>query len=62
MTVRDGEVVKRDIPSKFPKVTTVTMSYIPFQEDIETYSLEKSLEVGTAFPVLDKPFLGGSEK
>lgn len=61
LPVVDGTVVHKKVPSKFPKDTTVTMAYVPYQEDSETYALETALEAGTAFPCLDKPFLGGSE-
>ncbi len=47
------------ILSKFPEETAVTMAYVPFQQDRRTYSLEEALENGTAFPTLNKPFLGG---
>ena len=46
------------IPSKFPEDTVVAMAYIPFQQNNKTYSLEDALENGTAFPTLNKPFLG----
>lgn len=43
----------------FPKDATVTMAYIPLQEDTVTYDEEKALKNGTLFPVLNKEFLGG---
>ncbi|MEG2395889.1 MAG: spore coat associated protein CotJA [Oscillospiraceae bacterium] len=45
--------------SSLPKVTTVTMAYVPFQTDTTMYDDETALKNGTAFPSLDKPFLGG---
>lgn len=57
-----GRPIDVNIPPKFPPVTTVTMSYTPFQQDNTTYPLETAFAAGTAFPCLDKPFLGGSGK
>lgn len=42
-----------------PERTVVTMAYIPFQTDTTMYDFETALENGTAYPVLNKPFLGG---
>ncbi len=47
---------------KFPNCTPVAMAFIPFQEMSELYDDCKALERGTAFPCLDKPFLGGGCK
>lgn len=55
----DEDYSSSGIPSKFPEETTVTMAYVPFQQDAQTYSLEQALECGTAFPSLNKPFAGG---
>lgn len=44
--------------SKLPANPVVTMAYVPFQENAEQYDSEKALMRGTAFPALDKPFLG----
>lgn len=44
---------------KFPECTPVAMAFVPFQEMTELYDDCKALERGTAFPCLDKPFLGG---
>ena len=42
-----------------PKNTVEAMAYVPFQQyNSKTYSPEQSLEAGTAYPVLDKPFFG----
>lgn len=43
---------------RLPDDATVTMAYIPLQEELETYELEKGLCAGTIFPVLDKKFEG----
>ncbi len=43
----------------FPECTPIAMAYIPFQDVNEIYDECKALERGTAFPCLDKPFLGG---
>lgn len=45
-----------------PKDPTVTMAYVPFQLNRETYNDMKALEEGTLFPVLNKPFLGGYKR
>jgi hypothetical protein len=48
--------------SPLPAVTVVAMAYIPFQQNNPTYPPEKGLEMGTIFPELDKPFLGGGRR
>lgn len=35
------------------------MAYVPWQYFQTVYETDKALEVGTIFPELDKPFLGG---
>lgn len=45
--------------SKLPCNPVTTMAYVPFQTNTTTYAKEKALCSGTAFPDLDKPFLGG---
>ena len=42
-----------------PETPVVAMAYVPFQTDITVYDAAKALQRGTAFPVLDKPFLAG---
>ena len=42
-----------------PHDTTVTMSYVPYQTDMNVYCPEIALQNGTLFPSLDKPFFGG---
>ncbi len=37
----------------------VGMGYVPWQQWQQTYTLDKALEQGTIFPVLDKPFWMG---
>lgn len=37
----------------------LAMSYVPWQEWGSLYDEKTALERGTAFPVLDLPFLGG---
>lgn len=46
-------------PAPFPQSTPVAMAYIPFQQFGELYPPEEAYKRGTAFPDLDKPFLGG---
>lgn len=42
-----------------PKEPTVTMAYIPFQQQAVIYSEEDAaLDAGTLFPELNKPFTG----
>ncbi len=45
--------------SKLPENPVTTMAYVPFQTNTTMYAAEKALCNGTAFPDLDKPFLGG---
>lgn len=45
--------------SKLPENPVTTMAYVPFQTNTTMYTAEKALCSGTAFPDLDKPFLGG---
>jgi len=40
----------------FPEDYSVAMAYVPIQTDISVYDEMKALEVGTLFPVLNKPF------
>ena len=42
-----------------PEHPVVAMAYVPFQTDITVYDAANALQRGTAFPVLDKPFLAG---
>ena len=42
----------------FAKDASVTMVYIPLQEELETYSSDKALDNGTLFPELNKVFKG----
>ena len=37
----------------------VAMAYVPWQNFTTVYDPDKALEVGTIFPELDKPILGG---
>lgn len=40
----------------FPEDYSVAMAYVPIQTDLSVYDEMKALEVGTLFPVLNKPF------
>lgn len=52
---------KKMIPP-LPYNTSVTMAYIPFQQQAVTYDEEKkALSEGTLFPELNKPFTGKGE-
>ena len=42
-----------------PEDTVVTMSYVPFQTELVTYTSEEALCTGTLFPELDQKFYGG---
>lgn len=45
--------------SPLPNDTVEAMAYVPFQQhNSKTYSPAQALEVGTVYPVLDKPFYG----
>ncbi len=44
--------------SPIPENASVTMAYVPYQEDDQIYSPEQGISCGTMFPVLDKPFNG----
>lgn len=47
----------------FPNDATLAMAYIPFQQTEATYIDENnSLNAGTVFPMLNKPFEMGSDK
>lgn len=49
---------------RFPKDASVAMAYVPYQDSVEMFPLDKSLDVGTVFVTLDKPFeaYGGRNK
>ncbi len=50
---------KSNILPPLPKDASVTMAYIPFQQQAVVYSEEaKALNEGTLFPELNKPFTG----
>lgn len=40
----------------------LAMAYVPMQPWEEIYDPEKALQVGTIFPSLDLPFLGGMKR
>jgi hypothetical protein len=46
-------------PKPFPAVTPEAIAFVPFQQFGATYPPEKGMDIGTIFPELDKPFLGG---
>lgn len=49
---------KQKIISPLPKNASVTMAYIPFQQEAKPYDEElKALKNGTLFPELNKPFI-----
>jgi hypothetical protein len=49
-------------PTPLPVMPVVAMAYVPFQQYTLTYEPEKGLDMGTIFPELDKPFLGGARR
>ncbi len=57
----DGQACELN-PSPLPAMPVVAMAYVPFQQYNTIYAPEKGLEVGTIFPELDKPFLGGARR
>lgn len=52
------------IPAPLPEDATVTMAYVPFQQQPVLYDdTMTGFNTGTVFPELNKPFLGkGAEK
>ena len=53
----------KSVLTPFPADAAVTMAYIPFQQNPVVYAEEeKSLQNGTAFPELNKPFTGRREE
>ncbi|MBQ2775145.1 MAG: spore coat associated protein CotJA [Clostridia bacterium] len=48
----------RDNITSFPEEYGLAMAYVPVQTDLTIYDDMQALEVGTLFPVLNKPFLG----
>lgn len=53
-----GASCSRKDPEEFPKDIPPVMAYVPFQQYNTVYQPELSLERGTIFPELDKPFYG----
>lgn len=48
-----------EIPAPLPKDATVTMAYVPFQQQPVLYDdTMTGFNAGTVFPELDKPFVG----
>ncbi len=50
--------LKNDRRPALPEDATVTMAYVPLQLELVTYDENNTLNNGTLFPVLNKPFLG----
>ena len=48
--------------SALPADAAVTMAYVPMQTDTSVYDMEKALQTGTLFPVLNKPFAGAGDR
>ena len=46
----------REEATPFTDEYSVAMAYVPMQTDISVYDEMKAFEVGTLFPVLNKPF------
>lgn len=45
--------------SPLPKDPVPGMAYVPYQKwDAQLHSLDRALDAGTLFPILDKPFYG----
>ncbi len=51
------ELFSRSV-SPLPANFAVAMMYVPMQTDTSMFDEMKSLECGTLFPVLNKPFAG----
>lgn len=45
--------------SMFPSEISLAIAYIPLQQITTLYENEVAFNIGTLFPDLDKPFLGG---
>jgi hypothetical protein len=45
--------------SMFPPEISLAMAYIPLQQITTLYDADNAFQIGTLFPDLDKPFLGG---
>jgi hypothetical protein len=43
----------------FPAEISLAIAYIPLQQITTVYNDEDAFRIGTLFPDLDKPFLGG---
>lgn len=56
---QSGSCPSQDALPALPENPVVAMAYVPFQTDNSVYDAAKALQRGTAFPVLDKPFLAG---
>lgn len=61
------DIVSRKMASygitPLPEKVTVAMAYVPYQIDSDTCSEEQGMNMGTMFPVLNKPFIGcGGDK
>ena len=48
--------------SPLPDYPVVAMAYVPYQNLNTVYAPEKGFDMGTIFPELDKPFLGGGKR
>ena len=48
----------RDAVTSFPEDYGLAMAYVPVQTDLTIYDDMQALDIGTLFPVLNKPFLG----
>lgn len=45
--------------SPLPRDPVPGMAYVPYQQwDAQLHSIDRALDAGTLFPVLDKPFTG----
>ena len=48
-------------PKPLPEDPVPAMAYVPYQQwQANLHSAERALDAGTLFPVLDKPFTGGT--
>ena len=55
----DSEADSCPVPGGvFPKNVALAMAYVPFQQWQTPYEDDVALSRGTAFPCLDKPFIG----
>jgi len=59
MNINDGEFPKDNLQNEPNPNKMIGMCYVPMQVWETTYDEDTAYRVGTIFPSLNKPFLGG---